>query len=134
VFVCSNFAKQVVEVERKKRPPIIYVGNLEARRDFTDVRDMVYAYWLSTEKCEPGEVYNICSGTSISIQELLNLVLSNSDIEIEVRQDPSRLRPSDVPLLEGDSTRFREATGWAPKIPFRQTLSDMMDYWRDRIR
>ena len=134
VFVCSNFAKQVVEVERKKRPPIIYVGNLEARRDFTDVRDMVRAYWLSTEKCEAGEVYNICSGSSISIHELLDLVLSNSDVEIEVRQDPSRLRPSDVPLLEGDSTRFREATGWAPKIPFRQTLSNMMDYWRERIR
>ena len=134
VFVCSNFAKQVVEVERKKRPPVIYVGNLEARRDFTDVRDMVHAYWLSTEKCEAGEVYNICSGSSISIQELLDLVLSNSNVEIEVRQDPLRLRPSDVPLLEGDSTKFRQATGWSPKIPFHQTLSDMMDYWRDRIR
>lgn len=134
VFVCSNFSKQVVEIERNKRPPIMYVGNLEARRDFTDVRDMVRAYWLSTEKCEPGDVYNICTGSSVSIQDLLQLVLSHTNVEIEVRQDPSRLRPSDVPLLEGDCTKFQKATGWKPEIPFRQTLSDIMDYWRDRIR
>jgi GDP-4-dehydro-6-deoxy-D-mannose reductase len=134
VFVCSNFSKQVVEIERKKRPPILYVGNLEARRDFTDVRDMVRAYWLSTEKCEPGDVYNICTLSSVSIQELLNLVLSHTKVKIEVRQDPARLRPSDVPLLEGDCSKFEQATGWKPEIPFRQTLSDIMDYWRDRIR
>ena len=134
VFVCSNFSKQVVEIERKKRPPVLYVGNLEARRDFTDVRDMVRAYWLSTEKCEPGEVYNICTGSSVSIQDLLQLVLSHTNLQIEVRQDPSRLRPSDVPLLEGDCSKFQQATGWKPEIPFRQTLSDIMDYWRDRIR
>jgi GDP-4-dehydro-6-deoxy-D-mannose reductase len=134
VFVCSNFSKQVVEIERNKRPPVLYVGNLEARRDFTDVRDMVRAYWLSTEKCEPGEVYNICTGTSVSIQDLLRLVLSHTNLEIEVRQDPSRLRPSDVPLLEGDCSKFQQATGWKPEIPFHQTLSDIMDYWRDRIR
>jgi GDP-4-dehydro-6-deoxy-D-mannose reductase len=134
VFVCSNFSKQVVEVEKNKRPPIIYVGNLEARRDFTDVRDMVRAYWLSTEKCEPGEVYNICSGSSVSIKDLLDLVLSHSRVQIEVRQDPSRLRPSDVPLLEGDCTKFEQATGWKPEIPLRRTISDIMEYWRDRIR
>jgi GDP-4-dehydro-6-deoxy-D-mannose reductase len=134
VFVCSNFSKQVVEIEKNKRPPIMYVGNLEARRDFTDVRDMVRAYWLSTEKCEPGEVYNICTGSSVSIQDLLQLVLSHTNVEIEIKQDPSRLRPSDVPLLEGDCSKFQQATGWKPEIPFRQTLSDIMDYWRDRIR
>jgi GDP-4-dehydro-6-deoxy-D-mannose reductase len=134
VFVCSNFSKQVVEVEKKKRPPQILVGNLEAKRDFTDVRDMVRAYWLSTESCEPGEVYNICSGTTLSIRELLNLVLSNSNVEIEIKQDASRLRPSDVPLLLGDYSKFHQATGWKPTIPFRQTLSDIMDYWRERIR
>jgi GDP-4-dehydro-6-deoxy-D-mannose reductase len=134
VFVCSNFSKQVVEVEKKKRPPQILVGNLEAKRDFTDVRDMVRAYWLSTESCEPGEVYNICSGTTLSLRELLNLVLSNSNVEIEIKQDASRLRPSDVPLLLGDYSKFHQATGWKPTIPFRQTLSDIMDYWRERIR
>jgi GDP-4-dehydro-6-deoxy-D-mannose reductase len=93
VFVCSNFSKQVVEVEKKKRAPEIFVGNLEAKRDFTDVRDMVHAYWLATESCEPGEVYNICSGTALSIRELLDLVVSNSNVQIEIKQDPSRLRP-----------------------------------------
>lgn len=134
VFVCSNFSKQVVEVEKKKRPPQILVGNLEAKRDFTDVRDMVRAYWLSTESCVPGDVYNICSGTTISIRELLELVLSNSNVQIEIKQDPSRLRPSDVPLLLGDYAKFHAATGWNPTIPFRQTLADIMDYWRERIR
>jgi GDP-4-dehydro-6-deoxy-D-mannose reductase len=134
VFVCSNFAKQVVEVEKKKRLPEILVGNLEARRDFTDVRDMVRAYWLSTESCEPGDVYNICSGVSLSIRELLDLVVANSNVKIEIKQDPTRLRPSDVPLLQGDYSKFHKATGWKPIIPFRQTLSDIMDYWRERIR
>jgi len=134
VFVCSNFSKQVVEVEKKKRPPEIFVGNLEAKRDFTDVRDMVRAYWLATESCEPGDVYNICSGLSISIRELLDLVVSNSSVQIEIKPDPSRLRPSDVPLLLGDYSKFHKATGWKPTIPFRQTLSDIMDYWRERIR
>jgi len=134
VFVCSNFSKQVVEVEKKKRPPEIFVGNLDAKRDFTDVRDMVQAYWLATELCEPGEVYNICSGNSISMRELLDLALSNSNVEIEIKQDPSRLRPSDVPLLVGDCTKFQKATGWKTTIPFRRTLSDIMDYWRERIR
>ena len=95
---------------------------------------MVRAYWLATEKCEPGDVYNICSGNSISIRNLLELALSNSSVEVEIKQDPSRLRPSDVPLLEGDYTKFEKATGWKPQIPFRQTLSDIMDYWRERIR
>jgi len=134
VFVCSNFSKQVVEVEKKKRRPEIFVGNLEAKRDFTDVRDMVRAYWLSTESCEPGDVYNICSGSTISIRELLDLVVSNSNVQIEIKQDPSRLRPSDVPLLLGDYSKFHAATGWKPTIPFRQTLSDIMDYWREQIR
>jgi GDP-4-dehydro-6-deoxy-D-mannose reductase len=134
VFVCSNFSKQVVEVEKKKRPPEIFVGNLEAKRDFTDVRDMVRAYWLATENCEPGDVYNICAGTTISIRELLDLVLSNSNVQIEIKQDPSRLRPSDVPLLLGDCSKFQKVTGWKTTIPFRQTLADIMDYWRERIR
>jgi GDP-4-dehydro-6-deoxy-D-mannose reductase len=134
VFVCSSFVKQIVEVEKNKRAPVIYVGNLDARRDFTDVRDMVRAYWLATEKCEPGDVYNICTGTSISIRELLDMVLSISSVDVEVKQDPTRLRPSDVPLLQGDASKFERATGWKPEIPLRRTLADMMDYWRGRIR
>lgn len=134
VFVCSNFSKQAVEIERKKRPPVIYVGNLDAERDFTDVRDMVHAYWLALESCEPGEVYNICSGEAISVKELLNMVISQSGPDIEIRQDPARLRPSDVPLLKGDYSKFHAATGWKPVIPFRKTLGDIMEYWRQVIR
>lgn len=134
VFVCSNFSKQGVEIEKGKRPPVIYVGNIEARRDFTDVRDMVHAYWLSLEKCEPGEVYNISSGSAIAISELLNMVIANTGRKIEVKSDPARLRPSDVPLLLGDYSKFHKATGWKPEIPFQQTLSDIMDYWREMIR
>lgn len=134
VFVCSNFSKQGVEIEKKKRPPVIHVGNLDAERDFTDVRDMVRAYWLSLEKCEPGEVYNICSGEAISIKELLNMVIAQTGVPVEVKQDPTRLRPSDVPLLKGDFSKFHKATGWKPTIPFKQTLHDIMDYWRAAIR
>lgn len=134
VFVCSNFSKQAVEIEKKKRQPVIYVGNLDAERDFTDVRDMVHAYWLSLEKCEPGEVYNICSGEAISIKKLLDMVIAQTGLPIEIKQDPSRLRPSDVPLLRGDFSKFQKATGWKPQIPFNQTLHDIMDYWRQRVR
>lgn len=133
VFVCSNFSKQAVEIEKKKRPPVIYVGNIEAKRDFTDVRDMVHAYWLSLEKCEPGEVYNICSGSAVAISELLNMVIAHANQKIDIKVDPERLRPSDVPLLLGDYSKFHKATGWKPEIPFEKTLGDIMDYWRANI-
>lgn len=133
VFVCSNFSKQAVEIEKKKRPPVIYVGNIEAKRDFTDVRDMVHAYWLSLEKCEPGEVYNICSGSAVAISDLLSMVIAHTDQKIEVKVDPERLRPSDVPLLLGDYSKFHKATGWKPEIPFDKTLGDIMDFWRQII-
>jgi len=134
VFVSSNFAKQLVEIERGKKPPLIQVGNLDARRDFSDVRDMVRGYWLSLERCEPGEVYNICSGNAYSIQEVLNLLLKISGREVRIETDPARLRPSDVPVLVGDSSKFRAATGWEPQIPYEKTLADMLSYWREKIR
>ena len=133
VFVTSSFAKQIVEVEKGKRKPVIYVGNLEAKRDFTDVRDTVPAYWLSLEKGEPGEVYNIGSGKSVSMQEVLDTLLSLSKVKVKVEVDPKRLRPSDVPILLSDCTKFRKLTGWEPKIPFKKTLSDLLDYWRERV-
>jgi len=133
VFVTSSFAKQIVEVEKGKRKPVIYVGNLEAKRDFTDVRDTVPAYWLSLEKGEPGEVYNIGSGKSVSMQEVLDTLLSLSKVKVKVEVDPKRLRPSDVPILLSDCTKFRKLTGWKPKIPFKQTMSDLLDYWRERV-
>jgi GDP-4-dehydro-6-deoxy-D-mannose reductase len=132
VFVISDFAMQVAEIERGERPPILRVGNLEAQRDFTDVRDMVRAYWLSLEKGRPGEVYNICSGRSYSVREVIDLLLSFSDVQIEVKQDPRRLRPSDVPVLRGDCTKFTRETDWQPEISFEQTVEDLLNYWRTR--
>ena len=132
VFVASDFAKQIADIEKGRKAPILHVGNLEAKRDFTDVRDMVKAYVLALEKCEPGEVYNICRGRCWSIQEVLDMLLARTKSKIEVRQDPARLRPSDVPILLGDNSRFVKATGWAPAIPFEKTLEDMLEYWRSR--
>lgn len=135
VFVDSNFAMQIAKIEKGLQKPIIKVGNLEAKRDFTDVRDIVQAYWLATEKCRPGEVYNICSGKVYSISEVLNKLLSLSiQKDIKVEQDSKRMRPSDVPLLEGDNAKFKKATGWEPKIDYlNQTLEDMLNYWRIQI-
>jgi len=134
VFVESNFAKQIAKIEKGLKEPIIYVGNLEAKRDFTDVRDMAYAYWLSLEKCNPGEVYNICSGKAYKIKEVLDILLSLSTVKVEIKEDPTRMRPSDVPILLGDATKFREKTGWQPTIPFEKTLEDILNYWRNYYR
>lgn len=133
VFVTSNFAKQIVEIEKKKKPPVLYVGNLNARRDYTDVRDIVRAYWLSTAKCVAGEVYNICSGRDWKIKDMLNYLLLLSKVKVEIKQDPARMRPSDVQVLLGDSTKFRKQTGWRPEIPFEKTLEDTLNYWRERV-
>jgi GDP-4-dehydro-6-deoxy-D-mannose reductase len=132
VFVASDFAKQIADIEKGRKPPEILVGNLEARRDFTDVRDMVRAYWLALEKGAPGEVYNICSGSAWTVRKVLDQLLSMTQAKIEIRKDPARLRPSDVPVLLGDCSKFFEATGWKPVIPFEQTLRDMLEYWRAR--
>lgn len=133
VFICSNFAKQIVEIEKKKCSPVLYVGNLDAKRDFTDVRDIVRAYWLTLEKCEDGDVYNIGTGKSYSMREILGMLLSLSSADVKVNVDPKRLRPSDVPILLSDSSKFRKLTGWKPKIPLRQSLQDLLDYWRERV-
>jgi len=132
VFVTSNFAKQIAEIEKQKKEPVIYVGNLDAKRDFTDVRDIIKAYWLATEKCENGEVYNICSGKAYSIKEVLDILLGFSKVKVKVKQDPSRMRPSDVPVLLGDNSKFSKATGWKPEIPFNKTCEDLLNYWRER--
>ena len=133
VFVVSTFAKQIAMIEKKQQDPKIFVGNLEAKRDFTDVRDIVRAYWLALEKCEPGVVYNLASGTTHTIQFILDTLLSFSDIDIEVVKDPARMRPSDVMILLGDSTKFRNATGWKPEIPIEKTLKDTLEFWRERF-
>ena len=130
VFVTSNFCSQVAAIELGLQEPVIRVGNMEAIRDFTDVRDMVRAYWLAVTRAKPGEVYNIATGHGIHIREMLDLVLSFSRVEVKTEVDPARLRPSDVEILIGDSAKFRADTGWEPKIPFEQTVRDLLDYWR----
>ena len=133
VFVTSNFAKQVASIEAGLQEPVIRVGNLDAIRDFTDVRDMVRAYWLAVERGRPGEVYNIATGHGIRIREVLDRLIALSQVEVKVEIDPARLRPSDVEILIGDSSKFRADTGWEPRIPFEQTLRDVLDYWRGRL-
>ncbi|MBU0479172.1 GDP-mannose 4,6-dehydratase [bacterium] len=133
VFVCSEFAKQIAKIEKGQKEPLILVGNLDAQRDFTDVRDTVKAYWLGLDKCKPGEVYNICTGKAYKISAVLDILIGLSKLKIEIKKDPAKMRPSDVPYLGGDSTKFREATGWKPEIPFERTLKDLLNYWREKV-
>ncbi|MHB0913546.1 MAG: GDP-mannose 4,6-dehydratase [Armatimonadota bacterium] len=134
VFVTSNFARQIALIEAGRQEPVISVGNLEARRDWSDVRDVVRAYWLAANKCVPGEVYVISSGRCCSVREMLDMLLSFTEAEVELREDPARLRPSDVMLLQGDSSKFRAQTGWKPEILLEQTLLDLLNYWRREVR
>lgn len=133
VFVTSNFAKQIASIEAGLREPVIRVGNLDAQRDFTDVRDMVRAYWLAVTKAKHGEVYNLASGKAVTIRELLDQLLALSDTKVEVQVDPDRLRPSDVEILLGDFSKFKADTGWEPSIPLEQTLRDTLDFWRQKL-
>lgn len=132
-FVLSSFAKKIAEIEKDKRKPILEVGNLEARRDFTDVRDMVFAYSLILEKGIPGDVYNIGSGVSYKIEDILKKLVSLSKNKIEIKIDNSLFRPSDVPELLCDNRKFKKITGWEPIIPIEKTIKDTLDYWRSIV-
>lgn len=134
VFVTSNFAKQIALIEAGKQEPIIHVGNLNAKRDWTDVRDMVRAYWLAVHHCTPGEDYIIGSGVSRSVQEMLDCLLSFSKIKIEIMVDPARIRPSDVDVLQAATDKFKKATDWKPRYTFDETMHDLLEYWRDWVR
>ena len=134
LFAESSFARQVAEIEAGKVPAVVRAGNLDAVRDFTDVRDVVRAYWSLLEGGEPGGTYNVCSGHGVSLHELLDTLLELSGAAVDRVVDPSRLRPSDVPALVGDPAKLREATGWRPEIPLKQTLRDLLEHWRGRVR
>jgi len=133
VFVCATFAKQIVAIE-KGQQKTIKVGNLEAIRDFTDVRDMVNGYWLALEKGEAGDVYNICSGTrgAYTMESILQMLIDLSTAEIKIEEDPERMRPSDLPTLVGSAAKFRTKTGWRPKIKMEQTLKDIIEHERSK--
>jgi GDP-4-dehydro-6-deoxy-D-mannose reductase len=133
VFVTSNFAKQIAEIELGIKPAVLKVGNLSAQRDWTDVRDVARAYWLAVNHCTPGEDYVIACGKARTIQSMLDYLLSLSKEKIMIEVDPDRLRPSDVEILHGDSTKFRRATGWVPQISFEKMLEDLLNYWRDLL-
>jgi GDP-4-dehydro-6-deoxy-D-mannose reductase len=132
-FVVSDFARQIAEAEAGLREAVMRVGNLEARRDFSDVRDLVGAYWLLVREGKAGEAYNVCSGSDRSIAEVLDLLLSMSGTSIKVEVDPDRLRKADIPVLRGDSGKMRELTGWAPGLTLEQTLEDVLDWWREEL-
>jgi len=133
LFVVADFCRQVAEIEAEMRPPVIHVGNLAAKRDFTDVRDVVRAYALLIQKGQPGETYNVGSSHAVSIEEVLTQILSLSARQIQVSVDPDRLRPVDIPIIEADITKLREVTNWTPAIPLQQTLEETLNYWRQTL-
>ena len=132
-FVASNFAKQFALIEAGKEKPVIHTGDLETVRDFTDVRDIVKAYWLAIEKGKPGEAYNVCSGHGRKIREIIEFYLKQVRAKIKIELDSSRIRPGDTPVLVGDSSKFRKETGWKPVIPFETTLTDLLNAWRQTV-
>ncbi len=130
LFVVADFCKQVAEIEKGMNEPVLYVGNLSAKRDFTDVRDVVRAYSAIIQKGQRGETYNVGSGRSIEIKELLGHILALSTVDIKILVDEKKLRPVDVPDIEADTEKLRKETGWEAKIPLLETLKETLEYWR----
>ena len=131
-FVAPALAMQIARIEEGAGDSVIRVGNLEAKRDFTDVRDIVRAYRLIVEKGRPGQAYNVASGVAYSIRRLLDILLGLTEAEIQVCVDPERLRPVDVPEIRGDSSKLRADTGWKPTLSFEETLKDVLTDCRER--
>lgn len=133
-FVASSFAKQIALIEKGKQKPVLFAGNLDAMRDFTDVRDVARAYWLAVKKAKFGEPYNVCSSKGRSIKSVLDTLITKSSVKnIKVIQDSKRMRPSDIPVTVGSNAKFRKQTGWKPEIPFGKTMEDLLNYWREKI-
>ncbi|NDJ54597.1 MAG: NAD-dependent epimerase/dehydratase family protein, partial [Chloroflexi bacterium] len=132
-FVAPAFASQVAAIEAGLQEPVVYVGNLAARRDFCDVRDMVRAYTLVMKLGEPGAVYNIGSGVAHSIRDLLDVLCDLTDVDVEVREDPERLRPVDVPVVVCDASKVQATTGWQPEFTFRDSLLAVLDDCRQNV-
>ncbi len=132
-FVAAAFARQIAEVEAGRSEPTISVGNLDAKRDLTDVRDTVRAYQAIAERGTSGRVYNVCSGRAVSIRDLLDSLVALARVPVRIAVDPARLRPSDTPVLVGDPSRIEHELGWRPEIPLERTLADLLEYWRGRV-
>jgi len=132
-FFASGVARQVARIERGLAPPVVEVGNLDASRDLSDVRDTVGAYRAILERGAPGRLYNVCAGRAFRIGDILDGLLSRSLVRIDVRQDPARIRPHDARLVLGDRSRLSAELGWTPAIPMDRTLTDLLDYWRQAV-
>jgi GDP-4-dehydro-6-deoxy-D-mannose reductase len=132
-FAAPGMARQIALIERGKLEPLIKVGNLDAQRDLTDVRDTVRGYILLMKSGTSGAVYNVASGIPRSIQSVLDAIAQRSRVPVSIVVDPERLRPNDTPVIVGDATRLRTVTGWTPRIPFEQTIDDLLAYWRRRV-
>lgn len=133
-FAVSGMARQIAQIERGDIAPAIRVGNLEAQRDLTDVRDTVRAYTLLIERGVPGEIYNVATGVARSMRTVLEALVARSRVPVETVPDPARFRPNDTPIVVGDAGRLRAATGWSPRISFDRMLDDLLDYWRASVR
>ena len=129
-FVAPSIARQIAQIERGEVEPVIRVGNLDAERDVLDVRDVVRAYAALMEGGAPGTIYNVASGVARPIRAVLDALVARARVPIRVETDPARMRPNDIPVLVGDSTRLQTATGWHPRISFEQTIDDLLAYWR----
>ncbi len=132
MFVVADFCKQVADIEKGIQEPVIYVGNLSAKRDFTDVRDVVKAYAKLVKGGKRGETYNVGTGNAIAIEDILNKIVSMSDKNIEVKIDEKKLRPVDVPIIEPDIDKIKNEVGWEPQIPLEQTLLETLEHWRNQ--
>jgi len=133
-FVCSSFAKQIAEVNAGLRPPTVAVGDLQLRRDFSDVRDIVRGYHLLLEKGQPGEVYQLCSGRAVSIEAILQILIALASRPIQVTADPSKTRAQEAPVLCGDPSKAGRAVGWRPQYELETTLRDLELYWEGLLR
>jgi GDP-4-dehydro-6-deoxy-D-mannose reductase len=132
-FVCSGFAKQIAEMEKGLKKPVIQVGNLSSVRDFTDTRDVIEGYYLLLKEGIPGEAYNIGSGKGVSVEEILRILGGLSTVSFRIRRAKERMRAADVPVQIGDCSKIRDLTGWRSTIELRRTLGDILDYWRARV-
>jgi GDP-4-dehydro-6-deoxy-D-mannose reductase len=131
--VLPTIAKQIAEIEQGKRPPLIEHGNVDVKREFMHIHDIVEAYRLAIEKCQSGEVYNISSNRGYTLAEVLDIFKKLSKVKFELKSDPSRMRKIDIPILIGDGTRFSTLTGWRSKIKIEKTVEDLLNYWRAKI-
>jgi GDP-4-dehydro-6-deoxy-D-mannose reductase len=131
-FAAPGFARRIADIERGRWAPEISVGNLDAQRDLTDVRDTVRAYRLILERGVAGRPYNVCSGRAVTIRHLLDLLIARARCPVTVKVDPARYRPNDNPILLGDPSRLREELGWTPEIPLERTVDDLLEYWRGK--